>query len=70
MVTAGSSKAHAPSAERTVASNRRIGIAIGILMCRRQLTEEQAIELLKTRSQQRNVKVRELAETVIGTGTL
>jgi AmiR/NasT family two-component response regulator len=56
--------------ERALASNRRIGIAVGILMCRQQLTADQAIEVLKTCSQHRNVKVRELAETVIYTGTL
>jgi hypothetical protein len=39
-------------------------------MCQRQLTEDQAIALLKTHSQRCNVKVRELAETVIFTGML
>ena len=56
--------------ECALASNRRIGMAVGILMCQRRLTEEQAIALLKTHSQHCNVKVRELAETVIYTGTL
>ncbi|MGY1618835.1 ANTAR domain-containing protein [Geodermatophilus sp. SYSU D00691] len=56
--------------ERAVTSNRRIGMAVGILMCQHQLTEEQAIAMLKTRSQHRNIKVRELAETVIYTGRL
>jgi AmiR/NasT family two-component response regulator len=65
-----SAEDRAASLERALASNRRIGIAVGILMCRHQLTADQAIEILKTNSQQRNVKVRELAETVIYTGTL
>jgi AmiR/NasT family two-component response regulator len=56
--------------ERALASNRRIGMAIGILMCQCQLTEDQAIAVLKTYSQQHNIKVRELAETVIYTGRL
>jgi len=56
--------------ERALTSNRRIGMAVGILMCQRRLTEDQAIALLKTHSQNCNVKVRELAETVIFTGTL
>jgi len=56
--------------ERALASNRRIGMAVGILMCRSQLTEDQAIAVLKTHSQHRNVKVRALAETVIYTGTI
>jgi AmiR/NasT family two-component response regulator len=56
--------------ERALATNRRIGIAVGILMCRHQFTADQAIAILITHSQHRNVKVRELAESVIYTGTL
>lgn len=65
-----SAEGKAASLERALATNRRIGIAIGILMCRHQLTADQAIAVLKTHSQHRNVKLRELAETVIYTGTL
>jgi hypothetical protein len=60
----------AANLERALASNRRIGIAVGILMCRHQLTADEAFVMLKTQSQRSNVKVRELAETVIYTGTL
>ena len=67
---ARSAEDRAANLERALATNRRIGIAIGILMCQRQLTEDQAIALLKTQSQHRNIKMRELAETVIFTGTL
>ncbi len=56
--------------ERAQAGNRRIGMAVGILMYPCQLTEDQAIALLTTHTQQRNVTVRELAETVICTGRL
>ena len=42
-----------------------IGMAVGILMCQRQLTEDQAIAVLKTHSQQRNVKLRELARALV-----
>lgn len=56
--------------ERALVTNRRIGIAVGILMCQLHLTEDQAVEELKARSQHRNVKVRELAEAVIYTGIL
>lgn len=56
--------------EHAVISNRRIGMAVGILMCQRRLPEEEAVELLMTHSQRCNVKVRELAEKVIFTGTL
>ncbi|SDG23184.1 ANTAR domain-containing protein [Pseudonocardia oroxyli] len=56
--------------ERALLSNRRIGVAVGILMCSRRLTDEQAITALVAESQRRNRKVRELAETLILTGTL
>jgi ANTAR domain len=56
--------------ERALASNRRIGIAVGILMTRLHLTDVQALELLRDASQRRNVKLRELAEDVIYTGAV
>jgi AmiR/NasT family two-component response regulator len=65
-----SAESKAANLERALATNRRIGIAIGILMCQRQLTDDQAIAVLMTHSQQHNIKVRELAEMVIFTGTL
>ncbi len=52
--------------EGALASNPRIGI----LMCRHRLADDRAIAILKTHSQHRNVKVRELAETVIRTREL
>ncbi|MFR9807286.1 ANTAR domain-containing protein [Pseudonocardia sp. RS010] len=67
---ARSAEERAADLERALATNRRIGIAIGILMCLHRLTDDQAIATLKAQSQHRNVKVRELAETVISTGTL
>ncbi len=56
--------------ERAVASNRRIGMAIGILLTRLRCTEEQAFEVLRRESMRRNVKVAQLAEQVVYTGTL
>ncbi|MGY1680522.1 ANTAR domain-containing protein [Geodermatophilus sp. SYSU D01176] len=56
--------------ERAVASNRRIGMAIGILLARLQCTEEEAFEVLRQESMRRNVKVSQLAEQVVYTGTL
>ena len=55
--------------ETALASNRRIGIAIGIVMARHGVTDEVAFELLRERSQLLNEKLRELAEEVIYTGT-
>jgi ANTAR domain len=60
----------AATLERGLISNRRIGMAVGILMCRDKLTEDQAFDVLRRHSMNRNVKVRDLAETVIYTGTL
>lgn len=62
-------EARADSLQRALLSNRRIGMAIGILLTR-QLTEEQAFELLRRHSMQRNIKLRDVAEEVIYRGTL
>jgi len=56
--------------ELALASNRRIGIAVGIVMARLHLTDGQALELLRDASQRRNVKLRELAEDIIYTGSV
>lgn len=49
-------------------SNRRIGIAVGILMASQHLTEAQAFAALRQMSNRENLKVREVAERVIYTG--
>jgi len=51
-------------------TNRRIGMAIGVLMALRKVDEQAAFELLKTASSRRNVKLRAVAEEVIRTGTV
>lgn len=56
--------------ERALASNRRIGMALGVLMARRGLTEEQAFELLRQQSSLRNVKLVSIADEVVYTGDL
>jgi GAF domain-containing protein len=53
-----------------VQTNRRIGMAVGILMARRHLTEEQAFAQLRRASQHLNVKIREIAEDVVDTGEI
>ncbi|MQA88088.1 MAG: ANTAR domain-containing protein [Streptosporangiales bacterium] len=45
-----------------------IGQAIGILMERRRITADQAFDLLRRTSQDRNLKLRDLAERVAATG--
>jgi len=46
-------------------SNRRISMAMGILMIRRNLDEEQAFSYLRRVSQDSNRKLRDVAEDVI-----
>jgi AmiR/NasT family two-component response regulator len=60
--------AHAENLERALVSNRRIGMAIGILMERHRLTEERAFDRLRDLSQRSNVKLRVVAEQLIYTG--
>jgi hypothetical protein len=56
--------------QQALSSAREIGIAIGILMATRKVTRDQAFEVLRTRSQQENRKLRDLAAYVAETGTL
>jgi hypothetical protein len=53
-----------------LATSRRIGMAIGILMNVHKVTEEQAFALLRATSQNLNVKLKLVAEDVARTGTL
>jgi GAF domain-containing protein len=54
--------------ERALASRDTIGQAKGILMERLRFTPDQAFERLRLASMDQNVKVRDLAETVVRTG--
>ncbi|MDT4925684.1 MAG: hypothetical protein QOG01_3397 [Pseudonocardiales bacterium] len=56
--------------ERALASNRDIGVAIGILMALHRVTREQAFDLLRIASQGRHRKLAEVAKDVAETGTL
>lgn len=56
--------------EQALTSSRRIGMAIGILMARHKITDEQAFELLCAASSSSHRKVRHIAEDVIGVGEL
>ena len=58
------------SLEKALASNRRIGIAIGVLMSSHKLTDEQAFDLLRIAGQNTNRNLTEIAHDVIETGTL
>lgn len=56
--------------EAALASNRRIGMSIGILMTAYRCTEDQAFAMLRAVSQHHHNKLRDVAEEVILTGTL
>jgi len=60
--------AHAEELERALLTSRQIGMAIGILMERHRLTAEQAFSCLRDLSQQRNVKLRDVAGQIVHTG--
>jgi hypothetical protein len=53
---------------RAIESHRLIGQAIGILIERHRTTPAEAFSMLKKASQDRNIKLREIAARVIETG--
>lgn len=61
---------HVAHLERALDSNRRIGAATGIIMCRHDLTEDAAFARLRTVSQRSNRKLRDVADDVVMTGRL
>ena len=56
--------------QRALTSNRRIGMAMGILMSSNKITENDAFTLLRIVSQNANRKLLDIADDVIDTGTL
>ncbi len=56
--------------QQAIASRQEIGEALGIVMERLKITEQEAFDLLRRQSQQRNVKLRELARSLTETGEL
>lgn len=69
-LTAIEQRYRADHLERALASSRQIGAAMGILMARQRITEEQAFDSLRTASQHNHRKLREVAEEVLLTGEL
>ena len=55
---------------KAIASNRDIGVAMGILSARHNIRPQEAFELLRVASQHTNRKLRDLAAEVIQTGEL
>jgi DNA-binding response OmpR family regulator len=56
--------------ERALSSNRQIGAAVGIVMATHKLTSDRAFALLRDASNQSNLKLRDVADQVVLTGTL
>lgn len=54
----------------SLASSRRIGLALGIIVERLRVTDDMAFDLLKAASQRANVKLRDVAEHIVLTGAL
>ncbi|MER5222168.1 GAF and ANTAR domain-containing protein [Streptomyces flaveus] len=68
-VAFSSARTHAQM-EHAVATRHVIGEAMGILMGRHHLTEEQAFDVLRRYSQENNIKLREVARLVCEQGSL
>ncbi len=56
--------------ETALATNRRIGIAVGIVMTRLGLTEDEAFQRLVAESQASGRKLRSVADTIVHQGDL
>jgi ANTAR domain/GAF domain len=69
-VAAAGSRERADNLETALLSNRDIGVAMGVLMNRHQLTREQAFGLLRVASQHGHRKLAEIAREVGDTGVL
>ena len=69
-LTAASRQEKIVNLEQAVASNREIGVAIGVLMSRHLLTQQQAFDLMRMSSQRSHRKLRHIAAEVVETGDL
>jgi len=61
---------HSANLETALLSSREIGMALGILMAHRKITNDAAFDLLRTASQNLHRKLRDVASEVMETGTL
>jgi hypothetical protein len=61
---------HSANLETALQSSREIGMALGILMAHRKVTDDAAFDLLRTASQNLHRKLRDVASEVMETGTL
>jgi transcriptional regulator with GAF, ATPase, and Fis domain len=69
-VAAASAFERVGNLEVALASNREVGVAMGVLMNQHKITREQAFDLLRIASQHGHRKLVEIATEVADTGTL
>jgi GAF domain-containing protein len=69
-LTAASERQHVEQLEEALRSSREIAMAMGVLMGRGGVTEDEAFVQLKRASQYLNLKLREVASRVVETGRL
>ncbi len=60
----------ASNLETALGSSRDIGTALGVLMARRKITQDQAFDQLRVASQNLHRKLRDVADVVVQTGEL
>lgn len=65
-----SSARHSAQLQSAIATRQSIGEALGIIMERYKISEDQAFDMLKTSSQHRQLKLRDIAEQVTVTGEI
>jgi hypothetical protein len=70
LVTATLARGRATNLMRALESNREIGVAMGILMQRHQITRDEAFDALRVASQGSNRKLSAVASEVADTGIL
>ena len=70
LVTATLARGRATNLMRALESNREIGVAMGILMQRHQITRDEAFDVLRAASQDSNRKLSAVASEVADTGIL
>lgn len=56
--------------QQALQTSRRIGAAVGILMCRHTITEDEAFQRVRSFSQNTNRKIRDIADDIVLTGML
>src|SRR3954469_20354936 len=61
---------HVQHLKKALHTNRRIGVAMGVLMATHKVTDDQAFDLLRIASQHSNRKLADIASDVIDTGVL